>query len=305
MSGASEELICEGLQHGGAPRLCAVMVTYDPGDYLKDNIPPLLAQVEKLIIVDNGSSVFHRSLIAQVASLPGVQVLWNGDNIGLSMALNMGIRAAVSQGFEWIMTFDQDSRVALNFVYAMWKGYRCCPYRERVVLAGPHYEIQGARQIDPSQPTIGPYREMKTMMTSGMLINTNLFFRAGMFDDSFFLDYADHEFCLRARGCGFKLIQVPEAVLFHRLGDLTLHHVFGRDVAVSHHSALRRYYNTRERLRTYARHWRREPYWVLADLSGVLVEMIKLALFERDRGAKLHNIARGVWDAFRGKGGRY
>ena len=288
------------------PAVCAVMVTYNPDGSLEDNIRALLPQVKKIIVVDNGSSLPGHEQVATLASFSGIEIIWNDHNLGIAAALNEGIRQAVVRGFSWVVTFDQDSRVSPGFIRSIWEAYAVCPFRERVAIVGPHYttwEIEEPADPAETREIVSLYKEVRTTMTSGNLVNAGIFFRCGMFDESFFIDYVDHEFCLRARKHGFIILEAVLAHLAHRLGNRAVHQAFGRSFTVTHHSAARRYYSTRNRLRTYSRFLFFEPVWVISDASGLLKETVKLVLFEKNRMRKLISMVRGIADALLGRSG--
>jgi hypothetical protein len=50
------------------------------------------------------------------------------------------------------------------------------------------------------------------------------------------------------------------------------------------------------------RYWRDWP-WFIHELRAFALELIKIALVERNKGDKIRNIARGAVDAFQNKTG--
>jgi rhamnosyltransferase len=289
-------------------KLCAIMVTYNPDAALERNIRAMLPQVDKLIIVDNGSALPIRAHIETIASSCAVQVIWNKENLGLATALNIGIRSAfVSDDFAWIATFDQDSRVAAGFRDAMLQAYLACPYRQSVGIIGPrHVELTENSTAGLSHhEEHDRFREITAVMQSGTFLSTEALRSCGLFDDSFFIDYVDFELCLRIRKNGLRIIEAPNATIVHRLGNPSRHNRFGRTFTVCNHSALRRYYAARNRFRIYFRYLFSDFAWICHDIWLWSKELIKLVLFEEDRAKKLAYIARGGWDALRGRGGMY
>jgi rhamnosyltransferase len=289
-------------------KICAIMVTYNPDSPLEQNIRAVLPQVDKLIIVDNGSELPIRAHIEAIASSCAVQVIWNNENLGLATALNIGIRSALgSDDFDWIATFDQDSRVAAGFRDAMLQAYLACPYRQSVGIIGPHHvELTENSTAGLSHhEEHDRFREITAVMQSGTFLSTEALRSCGLFDDSFFIDYVDFELCLRIRKNGLRIIEAPNATIVHRLGNPSRHNRFGRTFTVCNHSALRRYYAARNRFRIYFRYLFSDFAWICHDIWLWSKELIKLVLFEEDRAKKLAYIARGGWDALRGRGGMY
>jgi rhamnosyltransferase len=284
------------------------MVTYNPDSSLEQNIRDLLPHADKLIIVDNGSQAPIRSQIEAIASACQIDVIWNKENLGLATALNIGIRSALgSDNFAWIATFDQDSRVSAGFRTAMLRAYLACPYRERTGIIGPHHveltenSTAGLSHLEEHYS----FREITAVMQSGTFLSTEALRSCGLFDDSFFIDYVDFELCLRMRKNGLRIIEACNAIIAHRLGNPSRHTLLGRTFTVCNHSALRRYYAARNRFRLYSRYLLSDFAWICHDVWSWFKEIVKLVLFEENRLKKLAYMARGGWDALRGRHGMY
>jgi rhamnosyltransferase len=288
-------------------KVWAVMVTYNPDSSLEQNIRALLPQVDRLIVVDNGSELPIRSQIAAISSACQFEVIWNKENLGLATGLNIGIRRALTSGdYTWIATFDQDSRVSSGFRDDMFQAYLTCPYRERVGIVGPHHVLFDEDTARPLHRGEDPlFCEKPFVMQSGCFLSASALRKMGLFDDSFFIDYVDIDFCLRLRKGGFRVIECKNAIINHRLGDPSRHTIFGKTTTVYSHSPVRRYYAARNRVRMYARYMLSDPRFIGHDARSWFKEVIKLMLFEQDRRRKLRFIARGVWDALRGRSGMY
>jgi rhamnosyltransferase len=289
-----------------ANQICAVMVVYNPESTLEDNARALLTEVARLIIVDNCSEPSNRAVTAALASACNFEVIWNAQNIGLAAALNTGIRRALlNESYAWIATFDQDSRVSAGYSDNMLAAYDSCPFQNQVALIGPCHVLSSER---PSEKPFGHntlFREIPVTLQSGSLFSRSSLTSIGLFDESFFIDYVDFEFCLRLRKGGFRIIEAVHAPLLHRVGTPTVHTFLKKSCVVFNHSPVRRYYAARNRLRVYARYLLSDPRWIGHDMWSWFKEMLKLVLFEKDRWRKLALMARGVWDALRGRSGIY
>jgi rhamnosyltransferase len=168
-------------------------------------------------------------------------------------------------------------------------------------MIGANYKLAMRESTDePTSVRDGSiFREVKTLMTSGSFLKSSVFGRCGRFDQSLFMDYVDHEFCLRLRQHGFKIIQAFRAVLAHRLGSPTSHRILGKRFMVTNYSPSRRYSNARNRLVVYRQYLTFDTLWVLQDLFKWFRETVTMILGERNRTEKLTSIAKGVWDGMR------
>jgi rhamnosyltransferase len=289
-----------------APKICAVMVVYNPDSTWEQNIRALLNEVARLIVVDNCSEPSVRSRVAALAASCNFEVIWNKENIGLAAGLNTGIRCALAnEQYQWIATFDQDSRVFPGFSTAMLAAQAACSFRDKVAIIAPHH-VPSLEVGDETLPRDGlPFQEITVALQSGSLFSSSAFKDVGMFDESFFIDYVDFEFCLRLRKSGFRIIEASHAPVNHRVGMPTRHKFLGITCTVFNHSPLRRYYAARNRLRVYRRYAFSDPRWIGHDIWSWFKEIVKLLLFESNRWEKLAFAARGVWDAIRGRMGAY
>jgi rhamnosyltransferase len=281
------------------------MVVFNPDSTLEQNIRALLNEVTRLVVVDNCSEPSVRSRITALAAVCNFEVIWNTENVGLAAGLNTGIRSAIAiDRYAWIATFDQDSRVSPGFGQDMVAAYAACPFREKVAMIAPHHLLssEGGEEM----PHEGlQFREITVALQSGSLFSRSALKDVGLFDEAFFIDYVDFEFCLRLRKHGLRLIEAMEAPIYHRVGAPTRHTFFGIACTVFNHSPLRRYYAARNRLHVYRRYVVSDPRWIGHDMWSWFKEIVKLVLFESNRLEKLAFMARGGWDALRGRGGAY
>ena len=282
------------------------MVVYNPDSTLEQNIKALLNEVARLILVDNCSESSVRSRIAALSAACNLEVIWNKENIGLAAGLNTGIRCALAnEQYQWIATFDQDSRVFPGFSTAMLEAQAACQFRDKVAIIAPHH-VPSLEAGDETLARDGlQFKEITVALQSGSLFSRSAFKDVGLFDEAFFIDYVDFEFCLRLRKHGFRLIEATEAPICHRVGTPTSHKFLGITCTVFNHTPLRRYYAARNRLRVYRRYALSDPRWIGHDMWSWFKEIVKMVLFESNRWEKLAFAARGVWDAIRGRGGAY
>jgi rhamnosyltransferase len=285
-----------------AQSVCAVMVTYHPSAKMLENVSNALAQVQGLVVVDNGSNDNELDPLRVASQTLGFHLIENGENLGVAEALNQGVCWAMSNGYPWVMLFDQDSRITGGFVRQMFAAWESHPDRERVGSIHPRY-------VDPDtgiEPVVrrasdgGPVFSL----TSGALMPAWIFDKIGNFASEYFIDCVDFEYCLRIRAAGYMIADSREALLLHAAGHPTRLTVLGFSFRPSHHSAERRYYISRNRVALYRKYFRVFPVWVLQSMNEYLRETIKCFVGERDRGRKFRNILLGTRDGLIGRMGR-
>lgn len=289
--------------------LCAVIVTFFPTRELLHNIALLRPQVGHVLIVDNGSdSDACRSLLESLEKVDGVSVHYNGANLGMGAALNVGARFALEHGFKWLATFDQDSTAPAGYMNGLFDALVACPYKDEVALVAARYQDKVCTPVYvksyAGRVTNTIFAPIEITMTSGNIVRTDVFKTVGFFDETFFIDFLDYEFCLRLRSNGFALIEAQQTVLMHRCGERTTHRFFWRLVRTTNYQPLRRYYSMRNRVAVYKRYWRAQPRWVIGDMVLPLRDILTVYMFESDPGPKIRAMLKGAWHGFRGKMGK-
>src|SRR5271157_41378 len=280
------------------PRMGAVIVTYNPSGVVLENVAALRRQVDELVIVDNGSGDAPMAYIDEARRAFECEVILNGRNLGIAAALNIGVRYAESRNCEWVALFDQDSTAVGSFVVSM---RRACEKHEnpgKIAIIVPQYvDRESSITMPVTKDRSG---NILAGITSGSMMPLKIFRRCGVFDESLFMDYVDHEFCLRVRSMGFEIVQSEEANLLHSLGAMTSHKFLGRKFFTTNHRAARRYYITRNRVWLYKRYFWQDFTWTLKDARSLIAETGKILLVEQDRALKLRNILLGIGDALSG-----
>ena len=282
--------------------VCAVVVTFNPGERLLGNITALRPQVQEVVVVDNGSA--NLGPIQRLEQC-GTKVFYNEENLGIAAALNIGMKYALKKGYTWIATFDQDSQPPLGFVKRLLEAYDAYPGRDRIAILSPVYRDEATGTVfQHGGQSSAPFQEIVSTMTSGNLVKADTLTKTGLFEEDLFIDYVDHEFCLRARKSGFGVLESRTAILGHNLGETEKYTKFGLTFHATNHSPLRRYYNARNRLVVYRRYLTTEPRWILKDIFGFLKEVGKIILVEENKREKLSAVGEGLWHGVTGKMGQ-
>jgi rhamnosyltransferase len=283
-----------------AQSICAVIVTYNPQSTFVDNIAAVAAQVSHVVVVDNGSSSGTEQHLRQLEMRLGCKVIRNPQNLGIAVALNLGVKYGLEVRCDWICTFDQDSRVCDGFISEMLEAYQQAPRPERVALVVPSY-VDRDSGVDVRLRRAGN-GEILTALTSGSMIPVMAIHKLGFFDESLYIDAVDTEFCLRARREGMSILQ-SSAVLLHSLGRTTYHHLLGLRFGTTNHSPGRHYYIARNRLRLLTRYAADWP-WVWREIRGMIFDDAKIILVEDNKWRKFRAMAAGTADALSGKVGK-
>ena len=287
--------------------ICAVIVSYYPTAEILENVAALIEQVDEVVIVDNGSGAATKELLVSLTDYPNMTIIYNQDNFGIAAALNIGVRHAKAAGHQWLATFDQDSKVTPGMIMMMLQVYDTYPAKEKVASLSPRYQNQSTGQIASSNPKHLdklPYTEVLAVITSGNLLKLSVFDAVGLFNEALFIDQVDTEFCLRCASQGYKILEVKDAILLHCIGFPVQIKVLWKIKSITNHSSLRRYYIARNSIYIYKKFALTQPAWV-AHNAYVLLKVMIMVLFEKNRREKLAAFFRGIIHGLYGRMGKY
>ena len=288
-------------------KVAAIIVSYNPDKNLLDSVNLLISQVEKIIIVDNGSIEEKRKDISSIKDIDNerIEVIFNEENLGIATALNIGVREALKQGFNWILTMDQDSKASKDMVEKMFEVYNNIDEKERksILSIFPNFVDERIQSIEENS-VMNTYEYVDADITSGNLVKAEVFDKVGFFDDSLFIDLVDTDFCMRLNEKNIKMIKVRDAILYHSLGESqSVKSIFGK-FNTSNHSALRRYYMTRNRFYTWEKYKDLNSFTLNRDKSLFKKEFVKIILGEKDKVNKIKMVFKGYKDYKKGIRGK-
>ena len=265
-------------------------------------VPKVLAQVQGLVVVDNGSNDDECALLRKASHTLGFRLIENGENLGIAEALNQGVRWAKSKDFSWVVFFDQDSQITEGFIHRMFAAWKSHPCRDRVGSIHCRHAVPetGIESWMPRTNDGAPVLPM----TAGSLMPVWIFDKIGWFASEYFIDVVDWEFAFRTRAAGFLVVDSRDAMLFHAPGSPAETSLLGHTFRASHHNAIRRYYITRNCIVFYRRYFRPFPGWVLRSAYDEVKKTIVSLIFEQNRARKFRNLLLGAWDGLTGRMGK-
>lgn len=289
------------------PPVCAVVVIYWPDMQFRERLMAIAAESDYVLVVDNGSP-------SQVsAELPrGIEWLQQKRNVGMAAALNIGLARARALGFDWAITFDQDSMPEAGMLAALWTTRCNQPIPAQVAIVGPRiYEAcfpsDELLYVVPHphcrvlfrRPHLEKGRDLAGVafvISSGALLDLAILERIGPMDETLFIDCVDHDYCLRARHHGYEIAVSSTAFLAHNLGHKREYKFGNVKVLPTFHPPMRLRYMHRNRVRLWSRYALAFPYWAVFDVLFVIYNLLRLLLFEDRRRVKLLAVLLGLRD---------
>ncbi|MPY90068.1 MAG: glycosyltransferase [Luteitalea sp.] len=284
-------------------RIGAVVVTYHAPPASEATIEAVSSQVERLVVVDNGSDPTEQAWLRATAARYGAQVIANATNRGIAAALNQGVCRLADEGFAWVLLFDQDSRPVTDLVERLLGARASAPESDRPALVGANFFDPGKGEVQDPAALAGsePLRRVESVITSGTLLSTEAYRLVGPFREDFFIDYVDLEYCFRLRRHGYGVAISRDVLMTHTLGAYRTRWLWRVPVRTSNHAAVRHYFITRNHLLVFRQQLWAQPRWALVSLCNRVRIMGLTLLLEPERRRKLGYIAAGVLDAIRAR----
>ena len=305
--------------------IAAVILTYRPDQsILRRTVASLCSQVERVVIVDNGSHWDAQELLnaLPVADRGRIEFIWLDVNIGVGAGHNRGIQWARASGFSRVLILDHDSiprpGMVQHLVAALDRleaqGIPVAAVAARFVdrytgRIAPFVRLGSwkLRQVtcgsspagEPAGEPTGELLEIDFVISSGTLIPMQVLDKVGDMNEGLFIDHVDTEWILRCRAQGYRSFGVCDAVMEHSVGNATFRFWFGRWRNTPLHNPERDYYLFRNSLNLY-----RMPYapwrWIASDFLRLLGLAIIFPAFAPDRWRRIQLIGRGIWHGLRG-----
>lgn len=212
--------------------ILAVIILYQPDkSLLNRNVGAFINHVDKLIIWDNTPS-----LIAGEGLIEGKyedKIIYEGvgKNVGISRALNYVWRYAITEGYDFLLTMDQDS---VWYDFASFKDSVIKRNKNELCICGPcaYTDIH-------NRPAKKGFESFRWQITSGMLVKTELLNRIGGYNETFKVDCVDIELCLRAKLKGFNSYYCYDGFLLQKYGTPSKTQFLGKERNYIYYSPFR------------------------------------------------------------------
>ncbi len=284
---------------GQSLKIAGAVILYNPLPNFVGNILRYLADIDRLYVIDNSELNFDNHA-SELSIFPKIVFIANKSNLGMARALNIAADQAIKDGYDFLLTMDQDSDVTPGMIKSMLD---CLESRDpsRIGILSPVQVYTTYKKT----LTDNPCEEVLTTMTSGNLLNLKAYRATGPFLDKLFIDYVDHEYCMRLKTNGFKIVQANKAVLKHPLGSITEYRLLWKRFALGNHPPLRRYYITRNKFYLYDHYKKQFPDYFRPFFKYLVYEILTILLYENDKADKLRMIVKGYLHNRHGVYGKY
>ena len=215
-----------------APSVGIVTVNYNSAAFIGEFIDSL-ARVEypsyRLVVVDAASRDGSADEIARRCA--GAHLIRCKENVGIARGNNLGAEFCRQWGFDYILFLNNDTTHEPGFLRVLAEAADARTMTVPRILYAHDRRLISTHAGDfdwnlglfrhtyhgkLDGPATRHRRELQTASFCCLLMPARAFDEAGPLDERFFMYYEETDFLRRALARGYRLLYVPEAVVYHR-----------------------------------------------------------------------------------------
>ncbi|RTG99825.1 dTDP-rhamnosyl transferase rfbF [Thermus scotoductus] len=203
-------------------RVCAVIVTYNRKELLRECLTAVLSQTrppDHVLVVDNASTDGTREMLKE--EFPQVEVLALPENQGGAGGFHEGMKKAYEDGYDWIWVMDDDTVPTSTALEELLKAQKCLEEKNLPCYAVGSKVLWKDGRIHPMNiPWINPFANVAACVVKGVtltsfvsvLINRRAIAQRGLPRKELFIWNDDWEYFLRIR----KVYFTPKSIVVHK-----------------------------------------------------------------------------------------
>jgi len=178
-------------------------------------------KVEAAIFIDNASNDNTKNLV--------INIIKNKKNMGVAYAWNQGINRAHKYDPDYYLIINNDILWTPHLIERL---LFVAEYDDKIGIVAPMSNYVAGHQLETDidysdyeslckftenyyQKNFGKWFEVPNVMGLCMLIKRKVIDQVGLFDERFFANYEDNDYCIRARQAGWKIMVVGDVFLHH------------------------------------------------------------------------------------------
>jgi GT2 family glycosyltransferase len=186
----------------------------------------------RMVVVDNGSTDGSQ---AGLREIPDIDLVEIEHNIGPTRGQNVGVKRALEDSCDYVVLANNDIVVHEEMIARLVAAAEADPL---VGIAAPkmyYFEPPDllwfaggtvsrwrgkSKHIGFKQPDAGQHdrpREIDYVGAAAMLVRREVYEQIGGENPAYFIYFNDTDFCMRAKGAGWKVLYTPDAILWHKV----------------------------------------------------------------------------------------
>lgn len=279
-------------------KLAGTVVLYNPDREVLENIQTYLPFIDVLYVMDNSTKEYD--FLDDIKKIKKVKYISLDGNKGIAEALKVATETAIDEGFDCILTMDQDSKYPTDdFNYI--KEYIDNADISNVGIMAINYTDSQCDVINEDKK----YTEkINLAISSGMMIFLDKYKKVEGFHSELFIDCVDFDICLQMIDKSFDILLFRNIMLNHKLGEPEKRKFLFLERTKPWHTKLRYYYM----FRNY--HYLKKNKKYFKNVDGLKrhfswIAIIYQSLFSKEKINTFKMILRGIRDGKKGILGPY
>ena len=268
-------------------KLAGMVTLYNPSKDNISNINNYVDSIDKLYIFDNSDGIDNSNLLPNNNK---IIYITEKENMGIAYSMNVCAKRAIKEGYDYLLTMDQDSKMTSDIVNRMVDFLKKTK-EDRIGLISPYQDIDSAEKLYDLE-----YEDQIEVMTSGNIIDLKVYEEIGGFKDWLFIDCVDTDYCMNLHRHGYKVLRLNKIVMKHNLGNLEVHHLFNKEYPCYNHNPIRRYYIVRNNLYINEIYHDLFPEYCDHLIRTQKGQVKRILAFEKNKIKKLKMMYRGYKD---------
>lgn len=275
-------------------KIAGVVVLYNPSNNDINNINTYIDDIDILYVIDNS----YRANKHKLPKNKKIKYIFNNENLGMAKPLNVAANLARKDGYKWLLTMDQDTEFSKDII----------PKIKEIIISRDCSEIGIITPWHNTKLKIKkPNKNIDyplDVMTSGNFLNLQIHKKLNGFKEWLFVDGVDIEYCLNLRINNYKILRINNLQINHNLGNICYKKFLTKDLLITNHSAVRRYYQCRNYFYIRDMYINVEPIFCkkLVKFKTIILGVI---LYEDNKIDKLKKFYKGYKDYKLGKRGKF
>ena len=185
-----------------------------------------------IYLVDNNSQDDMKDLYENsITNKKNTTACYLEENTGYTGGNNFGIKKALADGCEWVFVLNPDATVRKDTIEILHRRAKAnnaqianpkIYFADSDILwfAGKKFDLLNVlgHHIGVNEKDEGQYDqevEMEDGTGCALLIQSRVFEKIGFLDEDYFLYYEESDFCYRAKKAGYKIMYIPQSVVYH------------------------------------------------------------------------------------------
>lgn len=204
----------------------SIVIAFQPDIEELKSLCKNLLKFSKVIVLDNSANEMLKKNIFFKKNIISLDF---DKNLGIAKAQNICIKKALKLGAEYISIFDQDSKIGDDYI----KNAReiiCSEKKSPNIFAPTPIDSITLKPLPSTRLNFlglpqNIYNKLgqnsifaDITIASGTTIKSEVFEKVGFFDENFFIDQVDTEWCLRSKSVGYKIEIFSKLKLIHSIG---------------------------------------------------------------------------------------